>query len=86
MIPTPLYKVFDNKKYAEQFINEGNLRFSTLGYYKKIEDRARVDCSEGFGKVSKDGESFLLDSASNSVSLVPGIETLYVEGGELGRL
>lgn len=81
MIPKPLYKVFNKRIYAEKFINDGELRFSTLGCFKTIEDRARVDSSEGFGEALRDGQAFDLDTARNSVRFIPGVERLHVEGG-----
>lgn len=81
MIPKPVYKVFSDRVYAERFINDGDLRFSTLGCFKTIEDKVRADSSEGFGEVLRDGQAFMLESDNGPVRLIPGVERLHVDGG-----
>ena len=82
MNPRYLYKVFSEKVYAEQFINDGSVRFSTLRYFKSIEDDARVDSTEGHGRVSTVGESLVVNIKNKTITSIPGIENIHVDGGE----
>ncbi len=82
MLPKYLYKVFDEKQYADDFLNNGRIRFSTLYYYKTHEDEDRVDPTEGHGGGSKEGEALVIDLAKETMTPEAGIEELYVEGGE----
>jgi hypothetical protein len=84
LIPKMLYRVFDEKKYAEQFINEGTLRFATLSNYEAIEDAARVDRTEGYGAVTRPGESLVWDERTKTLSSIPGTENLHVDGDGRG--
>lgn len=46
--PPYFYKAFDNKEYAENFIEKGEMRFGSLESYRKLEDPARQDVTEGY--------------------------------------
>lgn len=50
IFPSVIYKVFNNKSYARDFLN-GKIRFANIYYYKNIEDNKRKDISEGTGHV-----------------------------------
>ena len=77
MSPSILYKAFTCREYAELF-SKGRIRFSTLEYYKNIEDLDRADITEGIGAVKRDGEKILADIDNKLFHADQGIEELYV--------
>jgi len=81
--PATLYRVFSNRDYAEQFI-EGNIRFSTLRYYNSIKDDIRVDRTEGYGRLKRDGKKLIFNPQDNTLMTTHGRENLHVDGGEKG--
>ena len=78
MFPNKLYKAFPSEKFARSFV-EGSIRFSTLAYYRKIEDDSRRDQSEGAGKATKNGEILVVDVKNQLIHCKPGVESLYVD-------
>lgn len=79
-----LYRAFDKRRYAEEFMEEGKLRFCSLSYYRKIEDALRVDATEGYGHLTTDGEKMIVDLNNRTIHSVPGVEDLRVGGGVSG--
>ena len=63
--PSVLYKVFNKKIYAEDFIN-GKIRFANIYYYRNIEDNIRQDMSEGTGRIMYNGTARQSSFANNS--------------------
>lgn len=49
-LPEALFRAFKEEKYAIEFIDKGEFRFGELAYYRDIEDDARRDDSEGYGR------------------------------------
>lgn len=47
--PQKLYRIFNNRDYANNFINGQKIRLSSLSFYKNIEDNSRQDETEGKG-------------------------------------
>lgn len=47
--PATLYRCFDKKEYAEQFVADGKFRVGLMDVYKDIECHARRDATEGIG-------------------------------------
>lgn len=73
MLPKYLVKAFSEREHAESFA-AGRVRFSTLGYYRQIEDRERRDPNEGRGGVLAPGEQLLVDLTNRTIASVPGTE------------
>lgn len=76
-IPNLLFKSFEKVEYAESFI-AGNVRFSTLKYFREIEDVRRRDKTEGVGQAQVDGEMLIVDLDMKTISSQPGVESLIV--------
>jgi len=51
IFPFPLYKGFDEEKYAHDFVEAGTFIMRTLEYYRTIEDSIRKDKDEGEGRL-----------------------------------
>jgi hypothetical protein len=47
--PKFCYKAFENKEYAEDFMNRGTFRMGCQLSYRKTEDELRCDPTEGIG-------------------------------------
>ncbi len=62
--PQTIYRVFDDIKYADAFINR-SIRFSRLQNYKYIEDVLRNDDSEGESHVIHNRSNYHSSFASN---------------------
>lgn len=61
-MPFRLVKAFEKLQYARDFA-EGNIRFSSLAYYRSTADPDRCDVTEGFGEVHVDGDVLGHDQA-----------------------
>lgn len=72
MIPSVLVKAFSKIEYAREFAN-GNIRFSTLAYYRSIADPGRRDTTEGCGEVQVDGDAPILLGGRNKAGAVESI-------------
>jgi hypothetical protein len=72
VLPKYLVKAFSEREHAESFA-AGSVRFSTLGYYRQIEDRERRDANEGRGNVRVPGEQ-LVNLSNQTIESAPGIE------------
>jgi len=77
MLPTTLFKAFPCEEYARNYVN-GKIRFSTLSYYKNIEDDDRSDRTEGSGQLCRDGEELVVDLTNKVIHSRPGVENLHV--------
>ena len=84
MLPLRLFKAFQCEEHARSFI-EGKIRFSTLAYYKNIEDDSRVDRTEGYGELKRDGEELVVDRAREVIHSTSGVENLHVSAMENDR-
>lgn len=73
-----MFKSFEIIDYAKSFI-AGNVRFSTLKYFREIEDANRKDKSEGMGQAKINGEVLVVDLETKTISSQPGVENLVVE-------
>ncbi len=49
-LPKALFRAFEEEKYAIEFIDKGEFRFGGLARYRSIEDGARMDDTEGYGR------------------------------------
>jgi len=78
MHPKLLYRSFTREEYAEQFIDEGILRFCSLKNYRQSEDIDCADPLEGYGELNTDGEAIVVDLANETLTPIPGTETLRV--------
>jgi hypothetical protein len=55
-VPSVLYRVFDEEKWALAFINTGMIRLKTLSCFASIEDDIRADPTEGSSSIQTPGE------------------------------
>jgi hypothetical protein len=46
-LPNILYRTFSSEKYAKEFINKVRFRLGLIEQYVKIEDKKRLDQTEG---------------------------------------
>ncbi len=52
-IPPKLYRGFDKKEHAEDFVNRGKVRFGSFEYYRSIENQHIKDSTEGTAYTTK---------------------------------
>lgn len=75
--PEVVYRTFDEKEYAEEFVNFGKFRLGHLRTYKDTEDLSRKDVTEGVADfhVSDNVTSVSLDEDANveSINTKPGL-------------
>lgn len=55
-LPDKLFRFYDEKKYADAFLDPGTIRLRPLSFFKTIEDTTRADDSEGQGKHKVQGQ------------------------------
>lgn len=79
--PTQVFRVFDRPEYANDFVQRGRIRLGRLDGYKLTEDKNRKDISEGFGRGLVQGEKLVVDTTNQTVTSLPGIESLGIDGG-----
>ena len=64
--PNVLFRRFDKKEYAEEFIS-GKIRLNTLCYYRDQDDQARKDECEGISSVKSKGKPVALRDKSGNL-------------------
>lgn len=55
-LPERLLRFYDDKKYADAFLDPGTIRLRPLSFFKTIEDETRADDSEGQAKLKVQGQ------------------------------
>src|SRR5258708_6102594 len=75
MAPCRLYKYFDSMHWAEQFVNRGSMRFSTLAYFRDYEDaETRGDANEGTAMLCPVGGVRIRNHTQGRDMMVSGVE------------
>lgn len=73
VLPGQLFKFYDERRYAEAFLNPGTIRLRTLDYFKRTEDATRADESEGQGSLKvQDQDLNVLSLPSGKISSKAG--------------
>ena len=62
--PEILFRAFDRRDYAQQFL-DGNIRFGAVLGYQEIEDKGRRDKTEGIGHYTTKGVATKIQVCSN---------------------
>src|SRR3954471_21874694 len=70
-----LYKYFDSMHWAEQFVERGSMRFSTLAYFRDYEDaEVRGDGNEGTAMLRPRGGLAIRNHTQGRDMMVSGVE------------
>ncbi len=82
IIPNVIYKIFDEKKYALNLINQGEFKVGTVRSFKTIEDSARRDESENSAIYQCKEEHLSVDKDGNLTRSIGIVTTTVGAGGD----
>ncbi|MDB4892335.1 MAG: hypothetical protein JWL61_4190 [Gemmatimonadetes bacterium] len=86
--PKELYRVFSEKRWAEEFINSGRLRFRPVQYFADLEDAVRADTTEGHAHLQIPGDvhSAHVDGTGNIVRITSAPGMINYQGEFINRV